>query len=95
MINVEVFLKDETVWLAQKALAELFCAERSVITKHLENIFKDGELVENSVCAIIAHTASDEKNTKQNFTTLTPLFQWVTGSTHIRQPDSAFGPQKH
>lgn len=54
-----IFLKDETVWLTQKALAELFCAERSVITKHLGNIFKDGELVENSVCAIIAHTASD------------------------------------
>ena len=66
-VNVEVFLKDETVWLAQKALAELFCAERSVITKHLRNIFKDGELVENSVCAIIAHTASDGKKYKTKF----------------------------
>ena len=94
-VNVEVFLKDETVWLAQKALAKLFCAERSVITKHLGNIFKDGELVENSVCAIIAYTASDGKNTKQSFTTLTPLSQSVTGSTHIRQPNSASGPQKH
>ena len=66
-VNVEVFLKDETVWLAQKALAELFCAERSVITKHLGNIFKEGELVENSVCAIIAHTASDGKKYKTKF----------------------------
>ena len=66
-VNVEVFLKDETVWLTQKVLAELFCAERSVITKHLGNIFKDGELVENSVCAIIAHTASDGKKYKTKF----------------------------
>jgi len=60
-VNVEVFLKDETVWLTQKTLAALFCTERSVIIKHLGNIFKDSELVENSVCAIIAHTASDGK----------------------------------
>ena len=37
-VNVEVFVKDETVWLSQKALSELFVKERSVITKHLKNI---------------------------------------------------------
>ena len=47
-INVEVFLKDETVWLAQKAIGELFGKERSVITKHLKNIFASGELEEKS-----------------------------------------------
>lgn len=47
-VNVEVFLKDETVWLTQKALAELFGKERSVITKHLKNIFESGELEEIS-----------------------------------------------
>lgn len=66
-INVEVFIKDETVWLNQKAMAELFNVERSVITKHLGNIFKEGELMENAVCAIFAHTATDGKNYKTKF----------------------------
>ena len=47
-VNVEVFLKDETVWLTQKAIGELFGKERSVITKHLKNIFESGELEEKS-----------------------------------------------
>jgi hypothetical protein len=48
MVKVEVFIQDETVWLTQKALAELFGKERSVITKHLKNIFETGELDEKS-----------------------------------------------
>jgi hypothetical protein len=47
-ITVEVFLKDETVWLTQKAIGELFNRERSVITKHLKHIFSSGELEEKS-----------------------------------------------
>ncbi len=47
-VNVEVFLQDETVWLTQKAIGELFGKERSVITKHLRNIFAGGELEEKS-----------------------------------------------
>ncbi|MCP4110610.1 MAG: virulence RhuM family protein [Desulfobacteraceae bacterium] len=47
-VNIEVFLKDETVWLTQKAIGELFGKERSVITKHLKNIFASGELEEKS-----------------------------------------------
>jgi hypothetical protein len=47
-VNVEVFLKDETVWLTQKAIGELFGKERTVITKHLKNIFASGELEEKS-----------------------------------------------
>jgi hypothetical protein len=47
-VNVEVFLKDETVWLTQKAIGELFGKERSVITKHLKNVFTSGELEEKS-----------------------------------------------
>jgi hypothetical protein len=45
-VTVEVFVQEETVWLSQKALAELFGKERSVITKHLKNIFETGELDE-------------------------------------------------
>lgn len=47
-VNIEVLLKDETVWLTQKKIGELFGKERSVITKHLNNIFASGELDENS-----------------------------------------------
>jgi hypothetical protein len=47
-VHVDVFLKDETVWLSQKAIAELFGKERSVITKHLKNVFVSGELDEKS-----------------------------------------------
>ena len=43
-VNVEVLLKDETVWLTQKRIGKLFGKERSVITKHLNNIFESGEL---------------------------------------------------
>jgi hypothetical protein len=60
-VKVDVFFKGETVWLVQKAMAELFGVERSVITKHLRNIFKERELVGESVCAVFAQTAADGK----------------------------------
>ena len=66
-IKVEVILRDETVWLTQKAMAELFNVDRTVITKHLGNIFKEGELSEDSVCAKIAHTADDGKTYNTSF----------------------------
>lgn len=55
-INVEVFFYNDTVWLTQKKIAELFEKDRSVVTKHLKNIFKEGELDESMVCANFAHT---------------------------------------
>ncbi|MBU0647463.1 virulence RhuM family protein [Patescibacteria group bacterium] len=60
-VDIKVRLEKETVWLNQAQISILFCSERSVITKHLKNIFKDNELNENSVCAKIAHTAADGK----------------------------------
>ena len=66
-VNVSVFFREGTFWLTQKAMAELFIAERSVITKHLKNIFATNELDEHSVCAKIAHTAADGKNYTTNF----------------------------
>ena len=65
-IKVETYLHDETLWLSQKRIAELFGVDRSVVTKHLKNIFESKELDENSVSAKIAHTAEDGKkyNTK-------------------------------
>jgi hypothetical protein len=66
-IRVDVFVNDETVWLTQKAIANLFDVDRTVITKHLKNIFDSTELVENSVCAKIAHTAEDGKTYQTKF----------------------------
>ena len=66
-IKLEVFIKDETVWLTQKLLAELFDVDRTVITKHITNIFETEELAEDSVCAKIAHTASDGKQYNTSF----------------------------
>ncbi|HEU0187115.1 MAG TPA: virulence protein RhuM/Fic/DOC family protein [Gallionellaceae bacterium] len=59
--RVDVRLDAETVWLTQEQMAVLFGRERSVVTKHLRNVFKEGELDEVSVCANFAHTASDGK----------------------------------
>lgn len=54
----------ETIWATQEQLAKLFGVDRTVIGRHFRNIFRDGELEENSVCAKIAHTATDGKTYK-------------------------------
>ncbi|MDR1938241.1 MAG: virulence RhuM family protein, partial [Tannerellaceae bacterium] len=61
-IQLEVRLEHETVWLTQAQIAYLFGVDRTVITKHLKNIFQTSELQEYSVCAKIAHTAADGKS---------------------------------
>ncbi len=53
--SLEVRLEDETVWLTQVQIAELFGTKRPVITKHLINNYKSGELIENSTCSILEH----------------------------------------
>ena len=68
--GVEVFYKDENVWCTQKAMATLFDCDRSVITKHLGNIFDSGELKVDKVCAKFAHTASDGKTYQTQFYSL-------------------------
>ncbi len=55
-VNIEVFFYNDTLWLTQKKIAELFERDRSVITRHLKNIFNEGELDEKVVCAYFAHT---------------------------------------
>lgn len=66
-VKVEVLFRDETIWLTQKKIAELFRVDRSVVTKHLRNIIRDGELNENSVSAVFAHTALDDKTYKTQY----------------------------
>ena len=59
--KLEVRFSGETVWLSQAQLSDLFQRERSVITKHIRNIFEEGELERESVCANFAQTAADGK----------------------------------
>lgn len=62
MVNVEILVQNDTLWLTQDRMAELFGVQRPAITKHLKNIFESGELQENSVCSILERTAADGKN---------------------------------
>ena len=58
-VKVEIFLRNENIWLTQAKIADLFGVERSVVTKHLQNIFKEGELDQNSTCAKIAQVQTE------------------------------------
>lgn len=93
-VNIEVLYARENIWLTQKRMAELFDVERSVITKHLKNIFLESELDKNSVSAKFAHTAEDGKSYLTQFYSLeaiiavgyrvnsergTQFRQWATG----------------
>ena len=60
-VKLEVNMKDETVWLTQQQMAELFEKDRKTITRHIQNIYKDKELNEKTVCSFFEHTAKDGK----------------------------------
>jgi len=65
-VNIDVFFQNNTIWLTQKKMAELFKKGRTTITEHLNHIFNEDELNEDSVCRNFRHTARDNKtyNTK-------------------------------
>ena len=71
--GIEVRVQNGDIWLTQKAISKLFDVDRSVITKHLSNIFKEGELDENSVCAKFAQTADDGKTYNYKFYSLAAI----------------------
>ena len=54
--QIDVRLENETVWLTQAQMAELFQKDRTVITRHINNVFKEGELSREELCAKFAHT---------------------------------------
>ena len=64
---VDVRLAQDSVWLTQAQIADLFGTKRPAITKHLSNIFKNKELDKDSVCSILEHTAADGKQYKTRF----------------------------
>ncbi|HET6245894.1 MAG: virulence RhuM family protein [Bacteroidetes bacterium] len=68
--HIEVFFENETFWLSQKKMAELFNVDVRTINEHLQNIFKSNELEEDSVIRKFRITASDGKNYNTNFYTL-------------------------
>lgn len=71
--GIEVRVQDNDVWLTQKAIGQLFDVDRSVVTKHLKNIFESGELDENAVCAKFAQTADDGKTYQYKFYSLSAI----------------------
>lgn len=73
-VNIVVFFEDKNFWLTQKALGELFQVDRTVITKHLKNIFLEGELCEEAVCAKFARTADDGKTYNTNYYNLDAIY---------------------
>jgi hypothetical protein len=66
-VNLQVFLENETIWLSQKLMAELFGVEVPAISKHLKNIFEENELNEKSVVSIMETTASDGKSYQTSY----------------------------
>ncbi|HLD64004.1 MAG TPA: RhuM family protein, partial [Candidatus Peribacteraceae bacterium] len=92
--GIEVRVAEETVWLTQKLISELFDKGRSTITEHLKNIFEAGELDEKAVCRDFRHTAEDGKDYSTLFYNLDAIIavgfrvnsaraiqfrQWATG----------------
>ncbi len=90
-VKVEVFIKDETVWLTQKAMAELFGVKVPAINKHLKNIFSKNELHKSSVCANFAHTAEDGKEYKTKFYSLEAVIAVGYRVNSERVPSSGMG----
>lgn len=68
--GIEVRVQNHDVWLTQKAIGQLFDVERSVVTKHLKNVFESGELSEDSTCAKFAQVADNGKTYQYKFYSL-------------------------
>ena len=65
--GIEVRVQDQDVWLTQKAIAQLFEVDRSVVTKHLKNVYESGELSEAATCANFAQVADNGKTYRYKF----------------------------
>lgn len=88
-VKVEIYLQNETIWLSQQKIADLFGVNRPAVTKHIKNIFEEGELDQNSVCSKMEHTADDGKNYQTMFYNLDVIISVgyrvnSTQATHFR-----------
>ena len=78
--RLEVRLQNETVWLSLNQMADLFQRDKSVISRHIKNVFDEGELVRRSVVANSATTAADGRNVlRSSSTTSTSSSPSATG----------------
>lgn len=71
--GIEVRVQDQDVWLTQKAIGQLFDVDRSVVTKHLKNVYESGELAEGSTCAKFAQVADNGKTYQYKFYSLSAI----------------------
>ena len=71
--GIEVRVQDHDVWLTQKAIAHLFDVDRSVVTKHLKNVYESGELPEDATCANFAQVADNGKTYHYKFYSLSAI----------------------
>ena len=71
--GIEVRVQDQDVWLTQKAIAQLFEVDRSVVTKHLKNVYESGELSEAATCANFAQVADNGKTYLYKFYALSAI----------------------
>ncbi len=85
--GIEVRVQDHDVWLTQKAIAQLFDVDRSVVTKHLKNIFEGGEISEESTCANFAQVADNGKIYQYKFYALSAIIAvgYRTNSVRVTQ----------
>ena len=95
-MSLEVKLENETVWLTQQQIADLFGVKRPAVTKHLGNIFREGELDITSVSSILEHTILPlmEKYIVHNFITWMLYCPLVIELIVKMQPYSAVGQIK-
>lgn len=90
-VPVEVRYLNETFWLTQEEIASLFAVDRSVISKHLKNIYESDELVEESTCAFLHMWVQMGKRIEPRFMTWTPSSLSATVSTQSKQRVSGSG----
>lgn len=86
-VPVEVRYMDETLWLTQAQMAGLFDVDRTVVGRHLKNIFESGELIRESTCAKIAHVWAHGSIDVDE----TLLFSEALGLRVVIEPDDARG----
>ena len=79
LTKIETTFDNDTVWLSIDQMAELFQRDKSTISRHIKNVFNEGELIRNSVVANLQQLLLTVKHIRLTTTTLMSLFLLVTG----------------
>ena len=66
-IELEIAIEEESIWLLTEDIATIFGVQRPAVVKHIGNIYKDGELLQNSTCSILEQVTKDGKKRKVNY----------------------------